>query len=163
MTDHEARTFSADFRRFFLRGLVVLLPTVLTLWILVYAYRFVDTAIAEPINRWVRVGINELAPHWQLIRDQFDPTETELAAALAAAGPKPPSADVVVNMLRAREIDAWWHGHWYMNLIGLLVAVLSVYVVGRLLGGYIGRKLYGRVERLITTLPVFKQVYPYVK
>jgi uncharacterized membrane protein len=38
-----------------------------------------------------------------------------------------------------------------------------VYVAGRLLGGFFGRSLYKRIERLITTLPVFKQVYPYVK
>jgi len=163
MTDQEARTFSADFRRFFLRGLVVLLPTVLTLWILVHAYRFVDTAIAEPINGWVRVGMNEVAPYSQFLRDQFDPSEAELNAALATIGPPAPSPDGMVSLLRAQAIDAWWRAHWYMNLIGLLLAVIAVYVVGRLLGGYIGRKLYGRVERLITTLPVFKQVYPYVK
>jgi len=163
MTDHEARTFSADFRRFFLRGLVVLLPTVLTLWILVYAYQFVDTAIAEPINAWVRTGMNEAAPYWQYLRDQFDPTDAELNAALVAAGSQAPSADTMRITLRANAIDAWWHSKWYMNLIGLLVAVIAVYVIGRLLGGYIGRKLYGRVERFITTLPVFKQVYPYVK
>jgi len=163
MTDQEARTFSADFRRFFLRGLVVLLPTVLTLWILVYAYRFVDTAIAEPINGWVRTGISEAAPYWSYLRDQFDPTDAELASALAVAGPQAPSRESMIVTLRARAIDSWWHSHWYMNLIGLLLAVIAVYVIGRLLGGYIGRKLYGRVERLITTLPVLKQVYPYVK
>ena len=55
MSDPSARTFTSDFRRFFLRGLVVVLPTVLTLWIVVKAYQFVDNTIAEPINRSVRV------------------------------------------------------------------------------------------------------------
>ena len=51
-----ARTFSSDFRRFFIRGLVVLLPSVLTLWIIVKAYQFVDHTIAEPINGGVKTG-----------------------------------------------------------------------------------------------------------
>ena len=63
-TTPSARTFSSDFKRFFIRGLVVLLPSVLTLWILVTAYKFVDNTIAEPINRGVRLAINNLAPHW---------------------------------------------------------------------------------------------------
>jgi hypothetical protein len=38
-----------------------------------------------------------------------------------------------------------------------------VYTAGRLLGGYFGRQIYRRLETLITSLPIFKEVYPYVK
>ena len=55
MSAHE-RTFSGDFRKFFLRGLAVLLPSVLTLWIVVQAYFFVDRSVAEPINAGLRAG-----------------------------------------------------------------------------------------------------------
>lgn len=161
MTDPEARTFTSDFRRFFIRGLVVLLPTVLTLWILVYAYQFVDSAIAEPINRWVRMGMNEMAPYWQPLRTQFDPTGVEVEAAMALGGGS--DRATVLESLRIAKIEAWWASRWYMDIIGLLLAIVAVYMVGRLLGGYIGRKLYGRVERLIASIPLFKQVYPYVK
>src|SRR6185503_3039509 len=89
MADPSTRTFSSDFRRFFVRGLVVLLPTVLTLWIVVYAYQFVNTTIAEPINGGIRLGMYELAPYWQPLRTWFDPSESEIQAAMAAAGPKP--------------------------------------------------------------------------
>jgi uncharacterized membrane protein len=129
MTDPSARTFSSDFKRFFLRGLVILLPSVLTLWIVVKAYQFVDSAIAEPINRGMRAGLTKLIPYW---------------------GP----ADGIVQ---------WWNNHRYMDLIGLIVAVVIVYVTGYLLGGFLGRSFYRKIERIITTLPVFKQVYPYVK
>ena len=40
---------------------------------------------------------------------------------------------------------------------------MSKPVFGLLLGGFLGRKMYQRTERLITRLPIFKQVYPYVK
>ena len=64
MPDASPKTFRADFKRFFGRGLAVLLPSVLTLWILVKAYQFVDSAIAQPINSGIRAGIAETADRW---------------------------------------------------------------------------------------------------
>jgi uncharacterized membrane protein len=158
-----ARTFSADFKRFFVRGLVVLLPTVLTLWLVVYAYQFIDNTIAEPINGWIRLGMYELTPYWEPMRARFDPSAQEITAALAAAGPKPPTHAEMALRLREDNIHAWWSRHWYMDLIGLVVAIIAVYVAGRLLGGYIGRRVYRRLERLITSVPIVRQVYPSVK
>ena len=67
------------------------------------------------------------------------------------------------SFLRDQRILEWWNERWYMNFIGLFVAILSVYFAGRLLGGLLGRSLYSKIERLLTTIPVVKQVYPYVK
>ncbi len=163
MSDKPAHTFTSDFKRFFLRGLVVLLPSILTLWIVVKAYQFVDSAIAEPINRGVRLSIAEASNYWSPLREKFDPSETQLSAALANAGAKAVSPDALRIKLRYDNILEWWNSHWYMNLIGLMVAIIAVYTAGRLLGGLLGRGLYRRIERLITSLPIFKQVYPYVK
>ena len=44
----------------FLRGLAVLLPSVLTLWLLVKAYQFIDSAIAEPINTGIRTAVIQI-------------------------------------------------------------------------------------------------------
>ena len=163
MTDPSARTFSSDFKRFFLRGLVVLLPTLLTLWIVVAAYQFIDRNIAEPINAGVRLGMAKLTPHWEPLRNSFEPEEGEVYAAMAAAGSKPPTREQMTATLRSQNIAAWWADHWYMNLIGLVVAIVGVYIAGRVLGGYIGRGIYRRLERLLISVPVFKQVYPYIK
>lgn len=167
MSDQSDRTFSADFRRFFLRGLVVLLPSVLTLWIVVKAYQFVDTTIAEPINRGVRLTMNNAARYWEPLRDGFDPSDARIDAVLAerelATRRAAPSRDAIRAELRQQKIDEWWAERWYMNLIGLGIAIVGVYTAGRLLGGFFGRRIYRRLESVITTLPVFKQVYPYVK
>jgi uncharacterized membrane protein len=165
MSDPSARTFNSDFKRFFLRGLAILLPTVLTLWIVLEAYHFVDNAIAEPINQGVRLGMAKVTPLSELMQDWFDPTEVEVDARLAAAPPaaRPTGRDVVRAELRAENIGNWWAARWYMDLIGLAVAIVGVYVAGRLLGGFIGKRIYRHVERFIVSLPVFKQLYPYVK
>jgi uncharacterized membrane protein len=162
MSDPSARTFSADFKRFFLRGLAILLPSVLTLWIVVKAYQFIDNAVAEPINSSVRAGMASLTPYWAPLQNQFEPNDAEVSVALASANVKT-TPDAMRAKLRYEHIATWWAERWYMDFIGLVIAIIAVYIAGRLLGGIIGRGFYRRIERLITSVPVFKQVYPYVK
>jgi uncharacterized membrane protein len=161
------RTFSGDFKRFFGRGLGVLLPSVLTLWILVKAYQFIDSTIAQPINSGVRTAIIESAQRTEQVGRHFEPTiediDLEIARRKTERG-KDTDATVVRNDLMARNVREWWN-EWSVLLdwIGILVAVLSVYFAGRLVGGFVGRRVYRRLESIITSVPVFKQVYPYVK
>jgi uncharacterized membrane protein len=137
-----ARTFSADFKRFFIRGLVVLLPSVLTLWIVVKAYQIIYNNIAEPINGWIKLGLVQLGRNWTPARLKFGPDVASVPEGVAT----------------------WWASHsWYLDTIGVIVAIVAVYVAGRLLGGLVGRTIYRRLEQLVVALPVFKQIYPYVK
>lgn len=207
MSDQSERTFSSDFRRFFLRGLVILLPSVLTLWIVVKAYQFVDTAIAEPINRGVRVAMNQTTPFWSPLRSEFEPTDGQFSAAVAERAVErrlvdrerarrdlritmayesgdpailpteeelnayitglPEAAAINVQAIRSelrqRAINDWWAARWYMNFIGLIIAIVAVYIAGRVLGGFFGRQIYRKLEGVMTSVPIFKQVYPYVK
>jgi uncharacterized membrane protein len=89
----------------------------------------------------------------------------ELDAELAqrTTSTRKPTREQVMYELRSENVVEWWERRWYMDLIGLVVAIVAVYVAGRLLGGFFGRSIYSRIERFITSLPVFKQVYPYVK
>ena len=50
-----------------------------------------------------------------------------------------------------------------MNLLGLFVAAVIVYVCGRLVGGFLGRALYRRLEKIMGAVPVISKIYPYIK
>lgn len=166
MARDEKRTFRSDFRRFFVKGLVVLLPTVLTLWILVKAYEFIDVGIAQPINGGVRFVINKATPHVEVFEKTFEPSDAAVERETERrreADRSKTAQNEARSFLRDQRILEWWNERWYMNFIGLFVAILSVYFAGRLLGGLLGRSLYSKIERLLTTIPVVKQVYPYVK
>ena len=166
MPKSETRTFRNDFRRFFIKGLAVLLPTVLTLWILVKAYEFVDVGIAQPINSGIRFVIGQATPHLEFLESRFEPGEEQIRVELERLGKQDAqnvTASTVRRQLRADRIDAWWQARWYMNFIGIMVAILVVYIAGRLLGGFLGRRIQGRIERLLTSIPLIKQIYPYVK
>ncbi len=170
-TTQSERTFTADFKRFFIRGLVVLLPTVLTLWIIVQAYRFVDKTIADPINDGLKAGLVQLTSVWPPLKMAFDPNQDAIRTEhMMRYGEPPEPADVpdarrakVRTDLRAENIRLWWDDRWYMHFIGLIAAIVAVYIAGRLLGGFLGRRIYRKLEGAITTVPVVKQVYPYVK
>ena len=167
MTEETPRTFRKDFKRFFIRGLAVLLPSVLTLWILVKAYQFIDLTIAQPINAGIRSSMVEIAIRWEAMERVFIPDEatvpSEVARRITGADPNATTAGVQRELIRDR-IDTWWTD-WalYLDWIGILVAVIAVYLAGRLVGGFLGRQIYRQLERLITAVPLFKQIYPYVK
>jgi uncharacterized membrane protein len=166
MPKSEHRTFRSDFRRFFIKGLAVLLPTVLTLWILVKAYEFVDVTIAQPINGGIRFVIGQASPHLEFLEQAFEPTEAEIVkeqTRLEAEGAQASTVAATRQALRSAAILSWWQARWYMNFIGIAVAILVVYIAGRLLGGFLGRRIHGRLERLLTSIPLIKQIYPYVK
>ena len=165
MSQPAPRSFASDTKRFFFRGLVVLLPSVLTLWLVVKAYQFIDTAIAQPINAGLRVTLNNTARAWPALHgwDTIQPTGKEIVTARIERGLDSSADARLAHELRAARIEAWWTSHWYMNRIGLVVAILAVYIAGRILGGFFGRRIYRKIESVMTTVPILKQVYPYLR
>lgn len=163
----EGKDFISDFRRFFGKGLAILLPSVLTLWILVQAFFFVDARVAQPINRGVRAAIMYVIP--QVLSPAQQPewyivTEAELqeAKAMRRSG-STPGDGALTSVIREEDFRQFWDAHWYFRFIGLGVAILLIYLAGVMLGGFIGRRVYGRLESFFMRLPVFKLVYPHVK
>lgn len=158
-----------DFKRFFGRGLAVLLPSILTLWLLWQAFVFLFNNVAEPINRGIRVVVVEVAPRVmpEDSRPQFMVVEPgQIDEFLASAEGKPfrgRSTATVREHLVRQQLGDFWRQHWYLQGTGLLVAIMLIYLAGLLLGNYLGRRFYARVERLISQIPGFKQVYPHVK
>lgn len=172
------RSFSSDFKVFFLRGLAILLPSVLTIWIVVYAYQFVSTRIAEPINSVTRLAIIKTTP--LIIRGPGDDpawaaahypawyhvTVEEVQAEIDRRNvQKLPrlEGEALKAEVRRNDLKTWWDQHIWLNAIGLIVAVLLFYLAGRVLGGFVGRRIAARLERIVSSVPIFKQVYPYVK
>lgn len=167
------RTFSGDFKRFFGRGLGILLPSIVTLWLLFQAFVFLFTNVAEPINRGIRSGVLAVAPR---VIDESEPlpamfawmeVSPEQVERLRSFTQSPTAKELTeaqaIAQIRRDQLREAWRGEWYLNGVGLLVAVLLVYSAGLLLGNYVGRQVYTRVEKLISKVPGFKQVYPHVK
>ena len=170
MSQSKRKTFFSDFRTFFVRGLGILLPSILTIGLLVWAFSILHRYVAEPINGGVRFLVIELGddvqgvfnaplPDWYLVDDaelaQYRLDHPRDTREIRDA--------VVVRMVRVDELQVIWRKHWYLEAIGFVVAIIGIYLAGLFFGNLIGRRIYGRVEAFFTRLPVVKQVYPNVK
>ena len=132
-------TFMQDFRRFFFRGLAAVLPTILTLAIIVWVFK----QIHHYVGRYVNIAVTYLIALVQTVR---------------AA---PANSD---GALQAR-----WHelqsGLWdpYFWWVGFLVAIVGVYIFGRFVGSIFGRWLFRLMEAGFFRLQIMKAVYPHIK
>lgn len=143
----------------------MLLPSLLTLWLLVAAYQFIDRNVAEPINGLARAVLAWSSTIPGPTNGLFEPTEAAVEAALAeqAAARSPLSRSTIVSNLRAREVATWWQQHWYTRFFGLVAALVGVYLAGRLVGGWLGRRLLEQLEHLLGKVPLIRQLYPQIK
>lgn len=148
-----------------MRGLGVLLPSVLTLWILWAAFVFVFDHVAVPINRGIRLGVISAMP---LVPEKQRPLWYVDPQAVLGSKSRDEVAKTTLEpgaLLEARKnaFSLWWTQRWFMQSLGLFVAILLIYIAGLLVGGLLGRQAYARTEALISRIPGFKQVYPHVK
>jgi uncharacterized membrane protein len=133
-----ASTFAQDFKTFFLRGLAAVLPTVLTLAIIVWVFR--------QIHRYAGQYINIAASY--------------LIALIQTYQRQPENFDLAVRA-RTREVLLFWNT--WLWWVGFLLAIVAVYIFGRFVASFFGRWVWRLIEGGFFRLPVIRAVYPHVK
>ncbi len=130
---------SGRFKGYFFRGLAVLLPTVVTIWIFVWGYNFIYKNIAV----YVKFGLI-----WAI--DRVTTMEPKLSELLTPANGE--QLDISMKYISA-----------ILSVAGFLIALGAVFIIGALLASVVGRAIWGQVEKFIMNTPLLKQIYPYVK
>jgi len=135
-------SFSQDFRRFFIRGLAALLPTFITLLLLIKVWSF----LWESVGQYLVLGIDRAAAatvgffpasEWILRHpDWFQQTGT------------PPNVTTPP---------------WFMQLLGVLLALVLIYSVGLFVGHFLGRTSWRLAEAFVRRVPFIRAIYPAVK
>jgi uncharacterized membrane protein len=114
--------------------MAALLPTLITLWLLVWAWNF----LWESLGRHIIFGIK-----WMWL-------------SMAESG--------LVRSEPAGYIGRYWsEDNLHTRIIGVILAVLLVYIVGVFVGNFIGRTFYRLAERAAMRIPLVRAVYPAVK
>ena len=114
--------------------MAALLPTLITLWLLVWAWNF----LWESLGRHIIYAIK-----WMWL-------------SMAESG--------LVRPEPAGYIGRYWSEESFSTrLVGVLLAVLLVYIVGVFVGNFIGRTFYRIAERAVMKIPLVRAVYPAVK
>lgn len=122
------------FKSYFFRGLAVLLPTMLTLWILAWGYQLIQDNVSIHINRGLVKALVWLDRGSEQTLSQYEAKLEEIFVTGLAG-----------------------------SVVGLLIAAAAVFLVGALLASVVGRALWRIVEAFIMSTPVLRRVYPYVK
>src|SRR3954451_12531419 len=101
----EKITFTQDFRQFFLRGLAALLPTLITLWLLLWAWNFLWESLGRHLIWALKYAWGNLGGWWIIPQQPWG------------------------------YIANYWDEHYFSTrLLGVLLAVLLVYIVGFFVG-----------------------------
>jgi uncharacterized membrane protein len=115
-------------------GMAALLPTLITLWLLVWAWNF----LWDSLGRHIIFGIK-----WAWF-------------SMAESG--------VVRAEPAGYIARYWSDdRLQTRVVGVILAVLLVYIIGVFVGNIIGRTFYRIAERAVMRIPLVRAVYPAVK
>lgn len=144
------------------------MPTALTIWILAAAYGFVQKNIADPINAGARELVLRTTPYPAVsdaevsaYRDSLEGDERRAVRAVRNPGRR---EVMVSSYARRAKLRSMWADYGIVfDLIGLIVAIVLIYILGVLVGSYIGRRLYQRGERMLQRLPLVRSIYPSVK
>jgi uncharacterized membrane protein len=158
------------FKGYFLHGLAVLLPSILTIWLFVWGYNFLQNNISKHINGAL-VHIIALATQENVEISENDikgyllekypelknnPEELEMRAKLPENEPK-----TRIWKIETKLGQFWVEGHG--SIVGFIIALVLVCSVGALLASYMGKTLWRMTENFIMNTPVLKRIYPYVK
>lgn len=176
-------------KNFFLRGLITILPAVLTLFILVTVVQFAQNYVTTPINSTIYWLLEGNAIGWKVLRsveinplaDEFlDPEALphEAQEALRSEGVSSEAFQSELGILREpelgffRDLPSLAINPYKLRrevrgvvhpMVGVLVSLLLVLTVGYFTSGFLGRRMISTFDRAAQNLPVIRSVYPYTK
>lgn len=155
---------------YFLRGMAVLLPSILTIWLFVWGYTFIQEKISVHINRGL-VHIIALAANEGVeisdeeIREYLLETRPELKGNAGELEINAKRDDVKrktrIKKLKGTLAKTWVDGPG--SITGFIVGVIGVCIIGALLASYVGRSFWRTIEKFIMNTPFLRNVFPYVK
>lgn len=176
-------------KSFFLRGLVTILPAVLTLFLLVTVVQFAQSYVTKPINSVLYWLLEGNAVGWKVLaRLDIDPLDVEfldpetLPAELQATLQR---EGIHANAFRSDlAIEREKHLGFFRDLtglyikpyklrrevkavvhpsIGVLLSLLLIFTLGYLASGFLGRRSIAAFDRALYQVPIVRSVYPYAK
>jgi uncharacterized membrane protein len=160
------------FRRAVLRGLAVVLPSLLTIVVFIWAWTTIEHYVLRPVEagaQWLLVW--RTAEVYDQPPADRDPDEyvllksgryipREVYDRVAASHEQVPTTS---DEFYERYVKIRWLRRLYVIPVFLTVFVLCLYMLGRFLAAGAGRLLFDFFEGLIRRLPIVRNVYSSVK
>lgn len=145
MSDSDATPQAKPRRKFLIRGLAALLPTILTIVLMVEAYKFIEHYMGTPLKRNVFFPIAGIT----------EKTNEEGDSVMKDGAP------VLVYGIDDRPVPTYVS--FAFTMLALLLTLVAFYIAGLLFATFLGNRLVKKIDDLLKQVPVIRSVYPYVK
>lgn len=176
-------------RNFFLRGIVAILPAMLTIFVFVFIVQFAERYVTGPINSFIYSALERNAAGWAILDTLSINPESDEFLDMDSLPPR-------LQELRERdglesgpfrdalaEHRAEGYGLLYKldelgihedklrdavkgavhPVFGVGVALLLLIALGYLASGFLGRRVVSWFDSILSQVPVVRSVYPYTK
>ncbi len=174
MSQLAAQDIVKTYKSVFLKGLATVLPTLLTLWIVFAASEFIVRTIAAPISDGIKdvlvsteVGNDVTFYVWENLSllekpkpraAPAGPSEGERARFVRQELERIELAETQRQEDLRAEID-----RRFPKWVGIVLAVVLVFIVGFFTASFLGSSAFGIVESWAARIPLVKNVYPGAK
>ena len=160
------------FKGYFLHGLAVLLPSILTIWLFIWGYTFIQKNISQYINRGlvyiialsehekVEVSEGDIKQYLKKKNPQLEEEEKQEELAMLAKLPDNRTKTQIWKLENSLT-QTWVDGAG--SIVGFVIAVIAVCIFGAILASYVGKTIWRMAENFIMNTPLLRRVYPYVK
>lgn len=178
------------FRRAVLRGLALVMPTLLTIVIFLWAWSIIESYVLQPIEKgarhiivWSIKDVHEVVPEGKVHIDQkdervegftfqgqkyvrFDPQQAKWIPLLvretvnASPSESPPTT---AEAYYQRYVEVRYLKRKYVLPFFLCLFILALYFLGKFLAAGMGRMLWNFGEGFIHRLPIIRTVYSSAK
>lgn len=145
------RGFFKKLKRIFFKGLAALLPTALTIYIILFLFTFVRDNISKPINTFIGYQLIKASKGVEdyVVRNyHVDRKVLKRDEKGEFIDPKQVKEELSAKL-------PWWPA--------FVLVVLVIFIVGVLLASFIGRRIWRTGEKLLSRTPVINLIYPHVK
>ncbi|MGB8226356.1 MAG: DUF502 domain-containing protein [Sedimentisphaerales bacterium] len=155
-----------NFKTYFLRGLAALLPTILTVWLFVQLYLFIQHNISAHINRGVVRILVSAVPHYPYISDGDLSVYIKKNHPVVDGNPQMLAEKMndpdIKRAARIEKAESFWvYGGG--QITGFVIVFLIIVFVGAFLASVIGRAIWRMFEHTLMKTPLLRAIYPYIK
>jgi uncharacterized membrane protein len=147
----ETRSFMSDFRRNFFSGLLILIPIVVTVWVVFYLFTLLSD-LGQPIVGNVITRSATPITNVEQIQDKLHAIERDVNDLKAGLDAKPTTTDNVKNSMLL-----------FKDIIAFVLVVTMIYLLGWATNRVIGKRLLTWFDRLVEQIPLVKSIYGMMK
>ena len=147
-----SESFFKDFRRFFLRGLTVVLPVLATMAIIIWFFTMIQDHVGKYTNVLAQWFVVQFRAIYGGTMGTGQGGEVEMTFWEILRGSNG-------QWTAVKTIWVEYHLSW----IGLILAFVAIYILGRFVASYVGRGIWRLIQATFVRMPVVNQIFPHIK